>query len=130
MSTAQAMKTVDAMERDLARDLDRRLHDNVTPLRLEDRADIGAELESVAGIHRRAIAKHRQIIADIRKRSKAEVSGLEADKKALKKQFEEDTALLSERIAGEKERAAADISAAKRLVESSEAALSVLTKDE
>lgn len=87
------------------------------------------ELEKVADVHRRCLAKYKQRCADTRRALKATVSTLEADKKTLKARFEMDMANLQQQIADAKERAAVDIEADRQLAASSQAALDVLAAE-
>lgn len=82
--------------------------------------------EKLGRIQRTAVAKYRQMIADIRKQTTATVASLEADKKTLRRQFDEEMQDLDDRIEEAQRKAAEDVAAAERIVRSAEAALAAL----
>jgi hypothetical protein len=84
------------------------------------------ELERLSSVHRRAIAKYSQRIADTRKHLSENLAKLESDRKAELDRHEAEIRALDERRTEELARAEKDIAADQRLSASCRAALAEL----
>lgn len=84
------------------------------------------ELERISSVHRRAIAKYDQRMADTRKQLSENLARIEADRKAELDRHEAEIKALDEKREAEIKRANQDIAADQRLSASCRAALAEL----
>lgn len=94
-----------------------------------DQQQPGAELDKLADIHRRHVARYDQNVAETRKALKERVAELEATKKALREKYQAELAALDVTILAARDKSRLDLVALKRMSAASKAALEVLTLD-
>ena len=116
---------MNAIDQNLARHVDAEL-DNATPL---VSAEPEIKRERIASVHRKAIARYEQRIADTTKRMKSNLEELEVNRKAELRRHEAEMAAIAEHVETTKALAERDITADERLAASCRAALAQLVRE-
>lgn len=117
---------MNALTEQLADDLDLELSGKVLPFAATDSE---VEMDRIAGVYRRSISKYDQRISDTARNREATVASIE-DRMRIERQRHDDAmAKMADEIAREKDRAARQIAADKKLMASCEMALSALVAE-
>lgn len=114
------------IEQKLAQELDIELNSKVVPFAATD-AEI--EVDRIASVYRRSIARYDQRISDTARSREATIASIEANMQAERDRHDAEMARLSREILASKDHAARQIAADKRLRDSAELALSRLAAE-